>query len=336
MDETSYSVGRAKIAMVGSILVQNFFLWLLFLFFSLHHSSLLVIAPARESWRVESLSYRVLISVSDVSFFLFYLLTMAAKPHGGVLKDLIARDAPRRQQLSEEAETLPAIVLSERQLCDLELILNGGFSPLEGSLQVFKARLLWLSGPTRKTAWLSTRKMKNLWSWQYTWIGFLNEQDYNGLVFPRLASEPSSWLTCRVVKDCRLASGVLFSMPITLDVSQEQINEAQIKPGSRITLRDLRDDRNLAIITVDDVYKPDKSVLTTKPPEYIWAILTSNRVAEALHVFGGDPEHPAIRYLNNTAKEFYVGGKLEAINRLEHYDYVALRCKFTETMILKL
>jgi ATP sulfurylase len=51
---------------------------------------------------------------------------------GGVLKDLIARDAPRRKELYDEAEKLPAIVLSERQLCDLELILNGGFSPLEG------------------------------------------------------------------------------------------------------------------------------------------------------------------------------------------------------------
>jgi len=43
-------------------------------------------------------------------------------------------------------------------------------------------------------------------------------------------------------------------------------------------------------------------------------------------VFGGDEEHPAVKYLYNTAREFYVGGKLDAINRLEHYDYVALRC----------
>jgi sulfate adenylyltransferase len=54
---------------------------------------------------------------------------------GGVLKDLIARDAPRREQLAAEAEKLPAIVLTERQLCDLELIMNGGFSPLEGQLE---------------------------------------------------------------------------------------------------------------------------------------------------------------------------------------------------------
>jgi len=57
---------------------------------------------------------------------------MANPPHGGELKDLVARDAPRRAELSAEAEKLPAIVLTERQLCDLELIMNGGFSPLEG------------------------------------------------------------------------------------------------------------------------------------------------------------------------------------------------------------
>ena len=46
--------------------------------------------------------------------------------------DLLARDGPLHDKLSAEAETLPAVVLTERQLCDLELILSGGFSPLEG------------------------------------------------------------------------------------------------------------------------------------------------------------------------------------------------------------
>lgn len=175
---------------------------------------------------------------------------MANAPHGGVLKDLLARDAPRNAELSAEAETLPALVLSERQLCDLELLLSGGFSPLEG---------------------------------------FMSEKDYNG-----------------VVKENRLADGVLFSMPITLDVGQETIDELALKAGSRITLRDFRDDRNLAILTVEDIYKPDKAL-------------------EAKEVFGGDEEHPAVHYLFNTAKDFYVGGKLEAINRLQHYDFVDLR-----------
>lgn len=47
-------------------------------------------------------------------------------------------------------------------------------------------------------------------------------------------------------------------MPINLDVSQATINEHGLKPGARVTLRDFRDDRNLAILTVDDVYRPDK------------------------------------------------------------------------------
>lgn len=57
-------------------------------------------------------------------------------------RDLLARDAPRHAQLSAEAEKLPAIVLDERQLCDLELILSGGFSPLEGTYSAVAAGLI--------------------------------------------------------------------------------------------------------------------------------------------------------------------------------------------------
>ncbi|KAF1983832.1 sulfate adenylyltransferase [Aulographum hederae CBS 113979] len=175
---------------------------------------------------------------------------MANPPHGGILKDLIARDAPRRDALAAEAESLPAIVLTERQLCDLELILNGGFSPLEG---------------------------------------FMSEKDYNG-----------------VVENNRLADGNLFSMPICLDLSKATIDDVGVKPGARLALRDFRDDRHLGIITVEDVYQPDKK-------------------KEAQEVFGGDEEHPAIKYLFTQTQEYYVGGKIEAIDRLMHYDYVALR-----------
>ncbi|KAI9757541.1 MAG: Sulfate adenylyltransferase [Lichina confinis] len=175
---------------------------------------------------------------------------MANQPHGGVLKDLIARDIPRHDELEAEAEKLPALVLSERQLCDLELLLSGGFSPLEG---------------------------------------FMSQNDYDG-----------------VVEHSRLASGVLFSIPINLDASEDAINELGIKPGSRVTLRDFRDDRNLAIIQVEDVYEPDKS-------------------KEAQQVFGGDEEHPAVKYLFSQVNQHYIGGKLEAVNRLSHYDYVELR-----------
>ncbi|KAH8551254.1 sulfate adenylyltransferase [Umbelopsis sp. PMI_123] len=176
---------------------------------------------------------------------------MANTPHGGVLKDLYLRDAEKHDVLLAESQQLPSLELTDRQLCDLELILNGGFSPLEG---------------------------------------FLNQKDYDS-----------------VVENMRLADGVLWSIPINLDVSQEQINEIGIKAGARITLRDPRDDQALAILTVEDVYQPDKP-------------------KEAINVFGADDDaHPAVKYLHAVAKQFYVGGKLEAIQSPSHYDYVSNR-----------
>lgn len=61
-----------------------------------------------------------------------------------------------------------------------------------------------------------------------------------------------------MVKNNRLTDGALFSMPINLDVSQEQIDQLGLKAGARIALRDLRDDHALAILTVEDIYRPDK------------------------------------------------------------------------------
>ncbi|KAK0485779.1 sulfate adenylyltransferase [Armillaria novae-zelandiae] len=176
---------------------------------------------------------------------------MSNTPHGGVLKDLVARDAAIAHQLKEEAESLPELVLTERQLCDLELITNGGFSPLEG---------------------------------------FMTEKDYQS-----------------VVDTLHLANGVLFPIPITLDVSGEVINHLSIQPGSRLSLRDPRDEEPLAIITVEDIYKPD-------------------RVKEAIQVFGADdPAHPSVSYLRRRVQDFYIGGQLQAIQAPAHFDYVALR-----------
>ncbi len=61
-----------------------------------------------------------------------------------------------------------------------------------------------------------------------------------------------------MVENLRLTDGNLFSMPICLDVSEAILNQAGLKPGTRATLRDFRDDRNLAILTIDDIYKPNK------------------------------------------------------------------------------
>lgn len=61
-----------------------------------------------------------------------------------------------------------------------------------------------------------------------------------------------------MVAENRLADGNLFSMPITLDTTKELIADLGLKAGGRVTLRDFRDDRNLAILTIDDIYQPDK------------------------------------------------------------------------------
>jgi sulfate adenylyltransferase len=52
-------------------------------------------------------------------------------PHGGALVNLLA-DPKSREEIRAASKGWPSWVLSERQLCDLELLLNGGFSPLQG------------------------------------------------------------------------------------------------------------------------------------------------------------------------------------------------------------
>ena len=57
--------------------------------------------------------------------------TSLIAPHGGRLTRLIGDDG-RRSDLAGEAQTLPSWDLTQRQVCDIELLLNGGFSPLDG------------------------------------------------------------------------------------------------------------------------------------------------------------------------------------------------------------
>jgi len=57
-----------------------------------------------------------------------------------------------------------------------------------------------------------------------------------------------------VVDNLRLADGTLFPIPVTLDVSQAEIDRLQIAPGKRIALRDPRDEEVLAILTGAHVY----------------------------------------------------------------------------------
>ena len=53
------------------------------------------------------------------------------QPHGGNLVSLLVDD-DAAEALKNESGGFPSITLSQRQLCDLELLLNGAFSPLTG------------------------------------------------------------------------------------------------------------------------------------------------------------------------------------------------------------
>jgi sulfate adenylyltransferase len=168
-------------------------------------------------------------------------------PHGGSLSNLLL-NGEALEKLKEEALAFPSITLSERQLCDIELLLNGGFSPLRG---------------------------------------FLNEAAYNS-----------------VVDDMRLPDGTVWPMPITLDVSEEAAKGCA--RGRKVALRD-QEGVLIAVLTVEDVYRPDKG-------------------REALKVFGSEDDlHPGVGYLKHTAGSHYVGGTLEGIQLPVHYDYIALR-----------
>lgn len=60
-------------------------------------------------------------------------MTTPIAPHGGRLVDLFVAPA-ERAALKSEAGGMPAWDLTPRQLCDLELLQSGAFSPLEGFL----------------------------------------------------------------------------------------------------------------------------------------------------------------------------------------------------------
>ena len=151
-------------------------------------------------------------------------------------------------KLRLESTSYVSWTLTERQICDLELILNGAFSPLKG---------------------------------------FMDEKNY-----------------ISVLNNMRLQNGLLWPMPITLDVSDDFVKK--IVQNDKITLKD-KEGFSLAILTISDIWKP-------------------NFDYEAEAVYGTlDKSHPALNYLYNTGHKNYIGGELEGISLPRHYDYKKLR-----------
>lgn len=168
-------------------------------------------------------------------------------PHGGDLKDLyLAPEEATKER--KRAMEFPSWDMSPRQICDIELILNGAFSPLDG---------------------------------------FLGREDYD-----------------RVVDEMRLASGVLWPLPINLEVSEAFA--AQLSEGHELALRD-QEGVLIATMQVDDIWTPDKA-------------------REARKVYGSEDQvHPAVHYLMNIAGPVYLGGKLKGVEPPMHYDFRHLR-----------
>ena len=168
-------------------------------------------------------------------------------PHGGKLKNLYLSSEEVVQEKAK-AKNYKSWNLTPRQLCDLELLLNGAFSPLEG---------------------------------------FLNRDDYNA-----------------VVKTMRLSNGVLWPIPITLDVDEDFA--ADLKLDQYIALHDL-EGVLIATLQISDIWMPDKKT-------------------EAKSVFGTiDETHPSVNYLNNIAHPIYIGGNLLGVEAPTHYDFKHLR-----------
>jgi sulfate adenylyltransferase len=168
-------------------------------------------------------------------------------PHGGTLVDLIV-GPDRAAALKAASRDWPSWDLTPRQLCDLELLLNGGFSPL---------------------------------------TGFMGRADYDS-----------------VCASMRLTGGAVWTMPITLDVTEELAGK--LAKGSSLALRD-PEGVMLAVLQVEDVWQPD-------------------REKEAQQVFGTTSrEHPGVAYLLDKSHPYYVGGTLEGLRLPSHYDFPALR-----------
>ena len=156
---------------------------------------------------------------------------------------------PRRSaELHAASRDWPSWDLTPRQLCDVELLLNGGFSPLQG---------------------------------------FMARADYEN-----------------VCCSMRLKDGLLWPIPIVLDVTEEFAGS--IGPGSTVALRD-PEGVMLAALEVHEVWRPD-------------------RTAELQMVYGTtSAHHPGVAHILQRTNPWYVGGRLEGIQLPTHYDFRSLR-----------
>ncbi|APW64200.1 putative bifunctional SAT/APS kinase [Paludisphaera borealis] len=105
----------------------------------------------------------------------------------------------------------------------------------------------------------------------------------------------------RVVKEQRLADGMLWPLPVVLPVTPGE----GVAVGKALALRDVYGNL-LAFLHIDEIYEPDKQ-------------------AEAEHAYGSlDKKHPSVAYLDRIPNH-YATGRLEVVRIPPHYDFVELR-----------
>jgi sulfate adenylyltransferase len=168
-------------------------------------------------------------------------------PHGGELVDLLVDEA-RGLELRELSRDWQSWALTPRQLCDLELLATGGFSPLRG---------------------------------------FMTHAE-----------------VASVCDGMRLPNGLLWPIPITLDVTEEVAQK--VSAGDRLALRD-PEGVMLAAIRVEDIWQHDRD-------------------REASAVYGtSSQDHPGVAHLYRRTNNVAIGGALEVLRLPAQYDFPALR-----------
>merc|ERR1719336_2861102 len=103
----------------------------------------------------------------------------------------------------------------------------------------------------------------------------------------------------------RMPNGTLFPVPINLDINDAKAKEIEQSGKDSVVLKD-QEGNPLAVLKVSDMWTPDKK-------------------READLCWGGDPEHPAIDFLNKQTQPLYIGGSLTGLSLPPHYEYADLR-----------
>ncbi len=112
-----------------------------------------------------------------------------------------------------------------------------------------------------------------------------------------------------VVKNMRLNSGLVWSIPITLAVDADKAAELKGKPHAALVGEN---DALLAVLTVEEIYTYDKKV-------------------EAENVYRTDDgAHPGVAYVYDQG-EYLVGGEIAMINRPAHEDFQDYRLDPAQT-----